>query len=141
MRYPTSVLMKTDRIKEGIIFYDTATGEPVYLSLDQIKKIMAEDPNALAGISINSTGSVVIKTPFQRICDIGRGVEGSVTVVKRLIGQPEVHYEIVDAVGNKRSVSETELLELRKSKCIAGIKFIGNKMLVSSEVETVVSKQ
>ena len=61
-------------------------------------------------------------------------------MIKRLIGPSSIQFEIVDTIGNVRMVTKDELIELHKTKRIAGVKFVGDKMFVANEVETFIGK-
>ena len=80
------------------------------------------------------------KSTFRQLGTIGGGSEDSVTVIKRLIGPSSIQFEIVDTIGNLRMVTKDELIELHKTKRIAGVKFVGDKMFVANEVETFIGK-
>lgn len=140
MKFPIGVLMKTDRLKEGVAFYDTETGSVVYMSLEQIKRACEKGSTDLAGVTVNSSRVVKFKSTFRQLGTIGGGSEDSVTVIKRLIGPSSIQFEIVDTIGNLRMVTKDELIELHKTKRIAGVKFVGDKMFVANEVETFIGK-
>lgn len=137
MLYPIAIVMKNNKQKEGILFYNSDTENTKYMRLKEIQDNC--ENFRFAGIYVTS-GMVRLYKYFKNIGILGEEGErfNSITVCRKNISKRGTSFLVVDTVGNQDTVSKEELVRLKaEGVSVAGVELHSSgRLLISSEVET-----
>lgn len=142
MLVPIAKIMRSSKVREGILFYNTQTEKTEYYKLRQIYE--HRNKNLFTGISCEDR-TVRLHKYFKGIGVLGEDSSNDemFVVCQKIIGTFGTDYLVVNKIGKSQRVTKEDIVQLIKSGInVAGVALHEeDKLLVASDIEIVVMKE
>ena len=142
MLVPIAKIMRTNKIRDGLLFYNTKSGNTEYFKLKDIYE--HKNQKIFAGLSCEER-TVRLHKYFRNIGVFGDSATDNemFVVCQKYIGTFGTKYLLVSKVGKSQQVTKEDIVQLIKNNIkVAGVELHeDDKLLEASDIEIVVVKE